>query len=106
MLERSTIPAVRRRARPLSIHSIMLATALLLHASVAAATPLISEVFYDAVGSDDGWVFVELAGVPGTPLDGLFLEGVNGSNGAIGTVDSARPHLQFQSLRTPPQPEM
>jgi hypothetical protein len=46
--------------------------------------PLVSEIFYDAVGSDDGRGFVELYGAPGTPLDGLRIEGVNGSGGAIG----------------------
>jgi hypothetical protein len=58
--------------------------ALICGAGPAMATPLISEVFYDASGSDDGKVFVELSGVPGTLLDGLVVEGVNGSNGATG----------------------
>jgi hypothetical protein len=43
----------------------------------------LSEVFYDAVGTDDGQTFVELSGAPGTVLDELRLEVVNGSNGAI-----------------------
>jgi hypothetical protein len=51
--------------------------------SAAAASPLISEAFYDAVGSDDGVSFVELYGAPGTSLEGLVIEGVNGSNGAV-----------------------
>ena len=50
----------------------------------ASAATLISEVFYDAVGSDNGLSFVELYGTPGSSLDGLFLEGINGSNGAAG----------------------
>ena len=50
----------------------------------ARALPLISEVFYDAVGSDDGLGFVELHGSPGESLDGLVLEGVNGADGAVG----------------------
>jgi hypothetical protein len=49
----------------------------------AAASPLISEVYYDAVGSDDGISFIELWGTPGTDLTGLVLEGINGSNGAV-----------------------
>ena len=53
-------------------------------APAASATPLISEVFYDAVGSDDGLSFVELFGEPGTSLEGLVLVGINGSNGAAG----------------------
>ena len=54
--------------------------------SSAAALPLISEVLYDATGSDDGKSFVELYGTPGTLLDGMRLEGVNGAGGAIGPV--------------------
>ena len=53
-------------------------------ATEASAVPLISEVYYDAVGTDNGQVFVEIYGEPGTFADGLFLEGVNGSNGAFG----------------------
>jgi hypothetical protein len=50
----------------------------------ASAVPLISEVLYDAVGSDNGLSFVELYGDPGSSLDGLFLEGINGANGSAG----------------------
>jgi hypothetical protein len=49
----------------------------------AHALPILSEVFYDASGSDDGRSFVELYGAPGSVLDGLVVEGVNGSNGDI-----------------------
>ena len=52
----------------------------------ALALPLVSEVFYDAVGSDDGLSFFELYAEPGTDLDGYTLEGVNGANGAVGPV--------------------
>lgn len=48
----------------------------------AGAQPLLSEVFYDALGSDDGWVFVEIAGEPGTDLSGWKVAGRNGANGA------------------------
>ncbi len=58
--------------------------ALGLAAVGAEASPILSEVFYDAVGSDDGKLFVEIAGAPGTALDGFFVEGVNGSNGVAG----------------------
>jgi hypothetical protein len=44
---------------------------------------LLSEVFYDAVGSDDGFVFVEIHGEPGANLDGLAVEGINGSDGGV-----------------------
>ena len=40
--------------------------------STAAALPLLSEVFYDAVGSDDGRSFVELYAPPGADLIGSF----------------------------------
>lgn len=49
----------------------------------AAASPLISEVLYDAVGSDNGQSFVELHGTPGTDLTGFLLEAINGSGGAV-----------------------
>jgi hypothetical protein len=55
----------------------------LLGAVPAAALPVLSEVFYDAVGSDDGFVFVEIYGEPGTDLDGLTVEGINGSDGGV-----------------------
>jgi hypothetical protein len=48
-----------------------------------SSPPLISEVFYDAVGSDTGQSFVELYGAPGTDLAGFAVEGINGSNGAV-----------------------
>jgi hypothetical protein len=59
-----------------------LACALLV-AGPVSALPLISEVFYDAVGTDDGQSFVELYGTPGASLDGLVIEGVNGADGAV-----------------------
>ncbi|MCP5042934.1 MAG: lamin tail domain-containing protein [bacterium] len=52
----------------------------------ASATPVISEVFYDAVGSDNGQSFVEIYGTAGSLLDGLTLEGINGANGAVGPI--------------------
>ena len=65
--------------------TVWIALAVLMFAPpIARASSLISEVFYDAVGSDNGLSFVELYGDPGSGLDGLFLEGVNGANGATG----------------------
>lgn len=49
----------------------------------AGALPLLSEVLYDAVGTDDGALFVELYGVPGTALDGWTIVGVNGADGEV-----------------------
>ena len=42
--------------------------ALLCLPSAALALPLLSEVYYDAMGSDNGLVFVELYGAPGEDL--------------------------------------
>lgn len=58
----------------------------LLAAPAAEALPLLSEIFYDAVGGDDAKSFVEISAVPGTVLDGFTIEGVNGAGGAVGPV--------------------
>jgi hypothetical protein len=72
------------RARRTASLVILISSALVLGADVATATPLlISEVFYDAVGSDDQLSFVELSGTPGASLAGLVLEGINGSGGGV-----------------------
>jgi hypothetical protein len=55
----------------------------LLGAGPAFALPVISEVFYDAAGADDGQTFIELYGTPGTSLEGLVIEGVNGADGSV-----------------------
>ncbi|MEX2206652.1 MAG: hypothetical protein WEF50_10540 [Myxococcota bacterium] len=55
-------------------------------ASAPAGAVQISELLYDAIGSDNGTVFVELYGEPGTSLDGWTVEGVNGADGAIGPI--------------------
>lgn len=49
--------------------------------SLCQAQVLISEVLYDASGTDAGNVFVELYGIPGMSLDGFLLQGINGSTG-------------------------
>lgn len=54
--------------------------------SAANAAPLISEIFYDAVGSDNGKGFVEISAEPGTLLDAWTLELINGSGGAVATT--------------------
>jgi hypothetical protein len=55
--------------------------------AVAAALPLLlSEVLYDAAGSDDGKVFVELYGPSGLDLAGFTVEGVNGADGSVGPL--------------------
>jgi hypothetical protein len=66
------------------MHRFLLSILLAAVAPASAhALPIISEVFYDATGSDDGVSFVELYGAPGSSLDGLFLDGVNGANGDV-----------------------
>jgi hypothetical protein len=72
-----SIATTQRAAR------VLACCALLAAAPAAHAVPLISELFYDAVGTDDGHSFVELYGTPGTSLDGLRLEVINGDNGAV-----------------------
>ena len=47
------------------------------------ALPVISELFYDAVGTDDGLLFVELYGAPGTDLAGYVIQGINGTGGSV-----------------------
>ncbi len=60
-----------------------LAAALWLGAAQAGAAPVLSEVYYDAVGSDDGQGFIEIFGAPGTSLTGLVIEGINGTGGTV-----------------------
>lgn len=59
------------------------ACATVLSMSCVQAKTVISEVLYDASTTDNGNVFVELFGTPGTVLDGLLLEGVNGADGSV-----------------------
>jgi hypothetical protein len=72
------------RSRACRARRVLLAAAVGLLPLPASALPLLSEVFYDAVGSDNGLSFVELWGPPGTVLDGLVVEGVNGGDGQAG----------------------
>lgn len=72
---------MKRTTRSGALGAITLGLALL--PTPALCLPILSEVFYDATGSDDGHSFVELAGAPGTNLDGFVIEGVNGANGAV-----------------------
>jgi hypothetical protein len=77
--------ALRRRAGPsgLALAALLAAPSALLAAPSAQALPVLSEVFYDAVGTDEGQGFIELYGAPGSPLDGYVIEGVNGSDGGV-----------------------
>jgi len=69
--------AVRR------VSGFISASVALLAVTTAQATTVLSEVLYDAAGSDNGTTFVELYGTPGTVLDGMILEGVNGADGSV-----------------------
>ena len=62
------------------LRALCLSAVLSLPATANAV--LISEILYDASGTDAGNVFVELYGAPGTNLTGWSLQGVNGGNGA------------------------
>lgn len=68
---------------------------LLVAPAGAGAGVTLSEILYDAPGSDDGKTFVELFGPPGFPLTGWSLEGVNGAGG--GTTH----HVDLSSLAFP-----
>ncbi|MBI5463148.1 MAG: lamin tail domain-containing protein [Gammaproteobacteria bacterium] len=59
-----------------------LSLSALLSLPVTANAVVISEILYDASGTDAGNVFVELFGTPGTDLAGWSLQGVNGGDGA------------------------
>ena len=61
---------------------VCVCAAVLSTSSVLAQT-VISELLYDASSADNGNVFVELYGTPGTVLDGLLLEGINGADGSV-----------------------
>jgi hypothetical protein len=69
--------------RQLGVFSLFVLPSLVPCAS-ARALPWISEVFYDAVGSDNGSSFVEIFGSAGSSLDGLVIEGINGADGSVG----------------------
>ncbi len=80
----SRVARTARRSSSAFILPIAALMGLISAANVAFAVPLISEIYYDAVGSDNGQGFVELYGDPGSSVDGLFIEGVNGANGSLG----------------------
>jgi hypothetical protein len=67
----------------LRITQCVCACAAMLSVPSLQAQTVISELLYDAASTDNGNVFVELFGTPGTVLDGWLLEGVNGSDGSI-----------------------
>jgi len=73
-LKHTVLPRIAQFAVTLAIAS---------QASSVRAQTVISEVLYDAAGTDQGNVFVELFGSPGTSLGGLFLDGVNGTDGSV-----------------------
>ena len=74
---------MNRYPRPRRALPFGLVLAALLSGGAAQALPVLSEVLYDAVGADDGALFVELYGEPGTSLDGYVIEGVNGADGGV-----------------------
>jgi hypothetical protein len=67
----------------MKLRLISLLTGLLGFSVPGFAVPWIHEVFYDAAGSDAAHVFTEIAGLPGTMLDGYRLVGIDGANGLV-----------------------
>ena len=63
--------------------SLVCGCCIMLMGARVNSAPVISELFYDAGGSDSGLVFVELFGIPGESLEGMMLEGVNGTGGTV-----------------------
>ena len=57
--------------------------AVLLWARPMAASPIIQEVYYDAIGPDASTAFTEIYGEAGLSLDGWSLRGVNGGTGSV-----------------------
>lgn len=72
-----------RERTPICLPVCALGLAGAVLASGVHAATVISEALYDAAGTDNGNVFVELYGTPGTALAGLSLEGVNGTDGSV-----------------------
>jgi len=72
-----------RERTPIRLSLCLPVLAATMLSPVTSAATVISEAMYDAVGADNGSVFVELFGSPGTVLDGLALEGVNGGDGSV-----------------------
>jgi hypothetical protein len=72
-----------RERTPIRLPACALGLAAAILAPAIPAATVISEALYDATGTDNGNVFVELYGTPGTVLDGLSLEGVNGTDGSV-----------------------
>jgi hypothetical protein len=64
------------------VQCVCVCAAALSTASLQAQT-VISELLYDASSADNGNVFVELFGAPGSVLDGMVLEGINGADGSV-----------------------
>ena len=73
----------RERTLMLRLATGLTGCAGMLTAAAGVAGTVISEVLYDAAGTDSGAVFVELYGAPGTLLDGYLLQGVNGTDGSV-----------------------
>lgn len=67
----------------MKLKSIAFLIGLLALSRPSLAVPWLHEVFYDAEGSDAAHVFTEIAGNPGTSLDGYRLVGIDGASGLV-----------------------
>jgi hypothetical protein len=72
-----------RERTPIHLPACVLGLAGTVLVSGVHAGTVISEALYDAASTDNGNVFVELFGTPGSSLAGLSLEGVNGTDGSV-----------------------
>lgn len=65
----------------MKLRLISFLTCLIGFSAPGFAVPWIHEVFYDAEGADAAHVFTEIAGLPGSSLDGYRLVGLDGASG-------------------------
>lgn len=86
--------------RPLAmLAAAAMALALNVRAAPALSGPILQEILYDGPGADSDDAFTEIAGPPGTDLDGWSLVGINGGDGsAYRTVDLTGAIIQMDGL--------
>ena len=68
--------------------SVVFGGAALLSLGSLSAQVVINEVYYDAPGSDNGQVFVELYGPPGTDIGGWVIQAIEGSGSSASNCNN------------------